>query len=272
MKNFLIRTLSGFIYVILTLGAIAAGPLYFGILMFVFLILGLSELERIIKAEGFHIIRWIFYLPAILVYLIIFYWSINKEVYLFIGLLGLLHILFIYQLFSSGKVPVFSKVGILILPVIYLALPLSLLGYTYYLPAGMSQTTVEVVAGFFIIIWLNDTFAYLTGRLFGKNKMFESVSPNKTWEGSIGGLLFGLGGAWLMSLFSIDLNAVQWMGLALITIIFGTFGDLFESLLKRKAGFKDSGNIIPGHGGILDRLDSILLSAPFVFLYLYMIA
>ena len=199
------------------------------------------------------------------------YWSYLKTLYFIPGLFGLLHIFLVYQLFTTERNIVFSKVGFAFLPVIYLALPLALLSYFFYMPTGMSSETKQVIVGYFIIIWLNDTFAYLTGRLLGRNKMFEAVSPNKTWEGSLGGLLFGLGGAYVLSLFSVDLGTWQWLGLAFITIILGTFGDLFESLLKRRAGIKDSGNIIPGHGGLLDRLDSILISAPIVFLYLYII-
>jgi len=271
VKNFLIRTASGFIYALLTLGSIAAGPVYFGTLLFLFLIISLAELRKISEAEGFKINSLLFLLPAFLVYLLIFYASFLHKAYLFLGLLGLVHLYLIAQLFTKEKSLLYGKTAFTILPLIYVALPLALLNYFFYLPGGMIGESKQVIVGYFIIIWLNDTFAYMTGKLFGRHKMFESVSPKKTWEGSLGGLLFGLGGAYLMSLFSVDLSSIEWLGLAFITIILGTFGDLFESLLKRRAGIKDSGNILPGHGGLLDRLDSILISAPFVFFYLYIL-
>ncbi len=123
----------------------------------------------------------------------------------------------------------------------------------------------------FIILWLNDTFAYIVGSLAGRNKLSEEISPKKTWEGSIGGLIFSLGGAAVLELLLGVMDFWQWLGFALVIVVSGTFGDLFESALKRRAGLKESGDLIPGHGGILDRLDSLLLAAPFVFIYFMLV-
>lgn len=120
-------------------------------------------------------------------------------------------------------------------------------------------------------MWVNDTFAYLTGMLLGKHKFFERISPKKTWEGTIGGAVFTIVGAYVFSFFINDFTNFEWMGLGLVIVIFGTFGDLIESMIKRTYGIKDSGKIMPGHGGILDRLDSILIAAPFVLLYVVFI-
>ena len=128
--------------------------------------------------------------------------------------------------------------------------------------------TSSLLVGFFIVIWGNDTFAYLSGMAFGKHKLLERVSPKKTWEGTFGGALFSFIAVIVLSLFFKELNAFEWIGFALTIIIFGTFGDLFESLIKRTLGLKDSGNIMPGHGGILDRFDSILMAAPFAYIYI----
>lgn len=123
----------------------------------------------------------------------------------------------------------------------------------------------------FVLLWANDTFAYLTGRLLGKHKLFERISPGKTIEGSIGGLVFTLAGVVIFS------RCVDWLplkaaiGMGLIAVVFGTLGDLCESMLKRQAGVKDSGKLIPGHGGILDRFDSVLFAIPFVFVYLLLL-
>ena len=123
----------------------------------------------------------------------------------------------------------------------------------------------------FILLWANDTFAYLTGRLLGKHKLFERISPGKTIEGSVGGLVFTLVGVIVFSRYADWLSIKEAIGMGLIAVVFGTLGDLCESMLKRQAGVKDSGNLIPGHGGILDRFDSVLFAVPFVFVYLLLL-
>ena len=123
----------------------------------------------------------------------------------------------------------------------------------------------------FVLLWANDTFAYLTGRLLGKHKLFERISPGKTIEGSIGGLVFTLVGIIVFSHYADWLSLGEAIGLGLIAVVFGTLGDLCESLLKRQAGVKDSGNLIPGHGGILDRFDSVLFAIPFVYVFLFLV-
>ena len=107
--------------------------------------------------------------------------------------------------------------------------------------------------------------------LLGKHKFFKRISPKKTWEGTIGGAVFAIIGAYVISLFFTNFSIYEWIGLGLIIIFFGTFGDLVESMIKRTYSIKDSGNIMPGHGGILDRLDSILIASPFVLLYVVLI-
>jgi phosphatidate cytidylyltransferase len=118
------------------------------------------------------------------------------------------------------------------------------------------------------IIWVNDSFAFLVGKNFGKNKLFPSVSPKKTIEGFLGGLIFSLIAAIIISKFNLDFSMLNWMVIGVIVSVIGTIGDLVESKFKRQAKIKDSGNIMPGHGGILDRLDSLLFAAPFVYLYI----
>lgn len=122
----------------------------------------------------------------------------------------------------------------------------------------------------FVLLWVNDTFAYLTGRLLGKHKLFVRISPGKTVEGSLGGLLFTLAGIIIFSHFVEWLPLKVAIGIGVIAVVFGTLGDLCESMLKRQAGVKDSGRLIPGHGGILDRFDSVLFTLPFICIYLLM--
>jgi phosphatidate cytidylyltransferase len=122
--------------------------------------------------------------------------------------------------------------------------------------------------GFLIILWSNDTGAYLAGKSFGKHKLFERISPNKTWEGFVGGLILALFVGFNLAQYFGGLERWQWAVMAVIIAVFGTLGDLVESMLKRTLGVKDSGNILPGHGGLMDRFDGLLLAAPLVFLFL----
>lgn len=157
---------------------------------------------------------------------------------------------------------------------LYVALPLTLMALTHYVFGW------EVILVMFVMIWLNDTGAYCVGCTFGKNKLFERISPKKSWEGFLGGLLFTvLAGVvaflWLSDKFTTDLaqfNMIEWVLFGALVTAFSTWGDLCESLLKRTAGVKDSGNIIPGHGGILDRIDSMLFVAPVTFIFCIIVA
>ena len=124
----------------------------------------------------------------------------------------------------------------------------------------------------FIFNWVNDTGAYCTGMLFGKHKLFERISPKKSWEGSIGGSVFCIISSFILAHFFPFMSTGVWIGLALTVVIFGTWGDLTESLLKRRLGIKDSGNILPGHGGMLDRFDSAILAIPAAVVYLYVVS
>ncbi|HYV93731.1 MAG TPA: phosphatidate cytidylyltransferase [Chitinophagales bacterium] len=119
-----------------------------------------------------------------------------------------------------------------------------------------------------LLIWANDTFAYFVGSLIGKHKILPDISPKKSWEGFFGGLIFALITAWILSLYFTKLNLQHWLMVAAIVVVFGTIGDFFESMIKRQAGVKDSGNLLPGHGGFLDRFDALLFCVPFVTVYL----
>ena len=133
------------------------------------------------------------------------------------------------------------------------------------------ESSYELLLGYFIILWIYDSAAYLLGSRFGKHKLVSGISPNKSWEGLLGGFIFGLAASIGVSYFFNIYSLKDWFIIALILIITGTLGDLFESVIKRNLGVKDTGNILPGHGGILDRFDAVLFSAPFVYFYVYLI-
>lgn len=183
-----------------------------------------------------------------------FLWSILTSVLLFIA-----------SLYRKSPKP-FHDIGYTLLGVVYGTLP-----FLFFIGLGFTSGTfvASIPMGFLIILWSNDTGAYLTGRFFGRTKLFERISPNKTWEGFIGGVLIALLISLSFPLFwSQGLSRVEWGIIAVIVGVFGTLGDLVESMLKRSLGIKDSGNILPGHGGILDRFDGLLIAAPLVYLFL----
>jgi phosphatidate cytidylyltransferase len=154
---------------------------------------------------------------------------------------------------------------------LYIILPLSLIPFIAQNQVTGFEYNPEILIGTLLIIWTYDTSAYICGILFGKHKMAPSISPKKSWEGFFGGMVFAILLGFLYARFTSLLNITDWIILSFIIVLTGTAGDLFESLIKREAGVKDSGKIMPGHGGILDRFDSLLLIIPFVFLYLYLI-
>jgi len=179
----------------------------------------------------------------------------------------------IYELFAGRENP-FQNIGLNITSLVYVILPFSLLAFigtngdvSVYGVSG-NEHQPWILLGYFFIVWSNDTFAYFTGKAFGKHKLFERISPNKTWEGFFGGMVAGFLCAYLLSRFVDPLTPANWLLIALIIAVFGTLGDLTESMLKRSLQIKDSSTALPGHGGFLDRFDATLIAAPFVFFYL----
>lgn len=170
------------------------------------------------------------------------------------------------ELYRNNELP-FSNITHTLFPIFYVGVPFGLL------ILANSQTyedvfNSELILGFYFALWSNDTGAYLAGKAFGKHKLFERVSPNKTWEGSIGGAFLAIGISVLTGYYFSSLPMWQWIAIGVIISIFGSMGDLVESLFKRSMGVKDSGKIMPGHGGVLDRFDGLLIAAPFVFAFL----
>ena len=179
----------------------------------------------------------------------------------------LIFLIFIFELYTKAINP-FRNIAFTILGIIYVAIPFSLLNY---IVVYSGEYIYELLFGCFFIIWCNDSGAYLAGSAFGKHKLLPRVSPGKTWEGSIGGAIAAYIVVAIISGWYTSIHLIDWIVIAGILIIIGTLGDLVESLLKRSKNVKDSGTLLPGHGGILDRFDSLLMAIPFVFTYLYLV-
>lgn len=176
----------------------------------------------------------------------------------------LISLTFLIKLYKFERKP-FTNIAFTILGLFYVSMPFALLNIAAF---ENGTYNFEIMLGCLLILWANDTGAYFAGTLFGKTKLFERISPKKSWEGAIGGAILGLLFAWGISYYLGFLPAWQWMVVAVLVIIGGDYGDLVESLLKRSIEIKDSGDSLPGHGGFLDRFDGLLISAPFIVAFL----
>lgn len=247
------------------------GEMIFGALFLVLGTIGIYEVIKNLAIRGIQCNKPAAYIVGIISYLIIFLWeqpSLGEGQPWSFGLLTIIPAValcvFLAQLWRNDENP-FASIGYTLLPTLWVMVPMSLANHIHDCGEGIMMMI-------FILIWVNDTFAYLTGMLLGKHKMWVRHSPNKTWEGTIGGALFCIATAVFAGpLFhgsGFMFSTADWIIIGLICSIIGTLGDLVESMFKRFCGVKDSGNIMPGHGGVLDRFDSLLLAVPFVESYL----
>ncbi|MFW5758529.1 MAG: phosphatidate cytidylyltransferase [Bacteroidota bacterium] len=272
MNQLVIRTLTGVIIVLLIIVSIVFNPVVFETFFMIVVILGLWEFYSLLEKTGVKIFKFSGTLLGLSIFIsnaiVALNWLSPK-----ILLTNFIFVFLIYVLAVYRKYPEpFTTLAYTFLGIIYIAIPFSLISYMPNPSLVPGNYQYSHVLGFFIFNWVNDSGAYLVGSKFGKHRLFERISPGKTWEGLFGGIVFTLLSAWLLSLFFIDLILIQWIGMAVIVIFFSTYGDLLESVLKRSINKKDSGSLLPGHGGILDRFDGVLVSAPFVFVYLVLIA
>ena len=274
MSNLVTRTLSGIVYISVIISAILLPKAVFGAVFAIIVALAAWEFYTITdKSDSAHYLRLIGTIGAALLFCSVFV-HFNWQQGLTRCLLPygiFIMIMMIAELFRKAENPIHNWAS-LILGQVMVALPFSSLNYIMF----YDENGALLLLALFVIIWTNDTGAYCVGSLIGKHKMFPRVSPGKSWEGLIGGVLFAVIVGWIFSLYvSFELfvvpNTIKWIVFVLIVSLFGTLGDLMESLLKRTLGIKDSGKIIPGHGGMLDRFDSMLLAAPAIVIYLMLI-
>lgn len=273
MNNFWQRTLTGAFLVSAIIGATLGGFWTFSGLFFIISLMGLVEFYRMASPKQ----KKYDYVPALVS---------ASAIYILFGLtasrvlefkwlemiIPVVAYFFLIELYRHhGQTKPFEKIAITFMGFIYVTMPFSLLNNLYFLPDDTAN--YEIVLGIFLFLWTSDTGAYLVGRSMGKRKLFERISPNKTIEGSMGGAILAMSMAWFgISPYFTSLSRIDWMFVALIVSISGIYGDLLESLLKRSNEVKDSGTILPGHGGILDRFDSLLFSAPLVYAYVRIVS
>ena len=273
-NNFIQRAVTGVLFVIVLVGCILYSPLSFGILFTIISALSVHEFAQLVsKSSEVSINKTITALGGAYLFLALMSFCTQQSVgaRVFLPYLGLLLYMMITELYLKKKNPT-GNWAYSMLSQLYVALPFALLNVLAFQnsPETSSVTYNPILPlSIFVFIWLSDTGAYCVGSLIGKNRLFERISPKKSWEGSIGGGIFSIASSLGFAHFFPFMPGWQWVGLAIVVVIFGTWGDLTESLMKRQLGIKDSGNILPGHGGMLDRFDSALMAIPAAVVYLY---
>lgn len=281
LRNLLTRTASGAVLLVVVLGAILWTKWSFGLLLLAIIIGGEREFYRMASKAGYQPQKLMGYLAGITILVISFSCmqllvsdqdttkELGLALILILYIMLLLPIMFVSELFRKSNTPI-ANIGVTLMGIVYVAMPMSLM---LFIPImlGRGEWNPWAVLFYIFIIWANDVFAYLFGITLGKHRLFERVSPKKSWEGFIGGLLGAMAMGYIASVATGG-NHIEWIGMALIAAITGVLGDLVESLFKRSVDVKDSGRILPGHGGWLDRFDALLLSVPFVFIYLILCA
>lgn len=280
-KSLLTRTLTAAVFVAVLLSAINFFYLGFSALFFIISLWGLHEffkIARLLGAKPFK--RMAYFTGAIL------YTSVFMENTGFLYSQALMNfaicfsfLIFVYALFAKNEKPV-EDVAYTFFGIFYCVVPYVLMNKLVCLgnfpcyeneklfSLGAQHYNPHFILGVILLIWASDTYAYLVGSLMGKTKLNQRISPGKTWEGTVVGGILTLASSYIISIWFPEIQFVHWLVISTLVVVFGTLGDLFQSLLKRQAGIKDSGKIMPGHGGILDRFDSLMFVTPFVYLYL----
>ena len=274
MKGLLRRALTAVIFVAVMVGGLFGGHYSFvtlfllitGLCLWEYLGLvlenaGKKDLIRKLLGLGMGILPFVL---ASIVQLNLISDRVNFIVLAYILFSPFVFLSFVYELYAGSEKP-FTNLAYLILGVFYIGIPFALLDFVAFSGEYFYATTV---LGLLLLTWTNDTMAYLIGSQIGKTPLFPRISPKKTWEGTLGGAAVSFIVAYLLSLYIPELSFINWMVLALIISVFGSLGDLVESMLKRSHQIKDSGSLLPGHGGFLDRFDGFIFMLPFAAAYL----
>lgn len=265
MNNFVQRILTGSLFVGLIAASVWWGPLSAQLIFLLCGLLCLNEFQSLIPHRSSGMARFVLFVLALILYLVV---AGIPSGYLpgpTINLLWCIPAVLTFSELFQKKAGAFDRLVYSVFSLAYTVLPFALLSsmafHSYFYDRSL-------LLGYFILLWSSDSFAYVFGRLLGRNKLFLRHSPGKTWEGSIGGALCTMGIAALLHYFFPHLQLIHWIAIALLIVLTGTMGDLSESMLKRSLGVKDSGKLLPGHGGVLDRFDALLLSVPFVYAWI----
>ncbi|NND63365.1 MAG: phosphatidate cytidylyltransferase [Flavobacteriaceae bacterium] len=264
MKELIVRGISGLLYISIIIIALFASREWFSLLFFLLGIITITEFQRLIRLKSY-----ISYLLFAALFYFLGYKLIDQNAITLYAILSIFVNLFLLKdLLVVSKIPMFEKKK-------YIALLFYLIpGFVFLsiIPNSSGKFNPLIIVGIFILIWANDSFAYIIGKNFGKKKLLERISPKKTIEGFFGGLAGTILAGFLIFNYTEQLSLKIWLIMAVLVTFLGTSGDLIQSKFKRQAGVKDSGTLMPGHGGIYDRLDSIIFTSPFIYAFLEIIS
>ncbi len=272
MSNLVKRTITGVFIVILIIFSVVLSKYFFTGLFLIITILGLWEFYSLLEKVDINPNKTLGTIAGAFLFIS------NASVALHIAPVEILlvnfllvFLVFLVELYRNIPNP-FTNVAFTFFGLLYVAVPFALLNY---FPNPALKTDVynpSIVLGFFFLIWVNESGAYIVGTAMGKHRLFERISPKKTWEGTSGGGVLCLITAWILGMYFEEISVLNWFIIGGLVVVLSTYGDLFESMLKRSINTKDSGTILPGHGGILDRFDGFIMATPFVFVYLLLIS
>jgi len=265
------RAVTGFFFVVVMLASMLFGHYPFGIFFLLLSLFCLYEFYGLIKQTGLQPNLQMGMISAFFIYVIfaLITYQDSPGLHKLLLLLAIpISLVFILELFKKSAAP-FSNIAYTLVGLFFVCIPFTFFHALAYLGGTFN---FHYPLAFMLLLWANDTGAYLVGMKFGRTKLFERHSPKKTWEGFFGGMLIAAGAALIISYYFHDITWNRWVSVAILITCFGTLGDLIESMFKRSINVKDSGGILPGHGGLLDRFDGLFLAAPIVYTYLYLIS
>lgn len=266
MDEFRTRTLWGILYVAVLLGAILLGPYTFAVLFLVLSVLALREFYSLCRIAGFSPQVYPGLIAGAAIFILTFFVAQHTFTYkVFNYLLPLIYAFPVYELFrKQGNV--LANIALTGFGIIFVTVPFSILNFLAFPEfEGFNVYNNGLLISLFVFVWAGDSGAYIFGVRFGRHRLFERISPKKSWEGLFGGVITAIAAAWILNYIFPQYNIVLLIVMAIVVVISGTLGDLVESMMKRSIGVKDSGRFMPGHGGLLDRFDSILLASPVIY-------
>jgi phosphatidate cytidylyltransferase len=268
-NNLTQRIITGLLGAAGVITAICVGPWTYFAVFFIICLFSLLEFYKLIGLDGMVPVKAFGTFCGVTIFTLSFFIEFHRLSYHFYYLFfPLVSCVYMIKLYKKTERKPFTNIAFTFLGIFYVSVPFALLNITAF---NNGSYNYEIVFGLLFILWASDTGAYFAGTLFGKRKLFERISPKKSWEGFFGGAFLALVFAYGLAQFFETFTLIQWIIIGLIIIIGGTFGDLVESLLKRSIEIKDSGSALPGHGGFLDRFDGLLISMPFIVAFVELI-
>jgi phosphatidate cytidylyltransferase len=268
LKNLVQRTISGIVYLIVIIGALFLGKYTFATVFLITGLIALWEFYSIMDLKGNSAFTLAGILSGAGLFMISFLIASRFAGFQYLSFFTAVPVLLLGMSLFIQKGDSITEACKILAGILYIFIPLSLMNYLVFPGFTGNVYTHRIVLGLLILVWINDTGAYVIGSSFGRHRLFSRISPKKSWEGFFGGTIVTI----VTAFFMVDIMGVlelrDWLVFAVIVSVLGVFGDLTESLIKRNAGIKDSGSIMPGHGGVLDRIDSLLFVIPAAFIYM----